>query len=287
MKKSTPLFLLSIFWLLIFSIAEGQNPVPLPDTNATWCCGQFFTGWFPPRDTTFYYYQSTGYTTINDTSYIRINGGSRLLREHDRKIFCRYGEDENEFLLYDFNLNVGETMSVPQHDYTTIHYYDGIVQNVDSLLIGSRYHKRIFIDALGWNDFRFIEGIGSEQGLFYCELPWVDWRGVMTCFSANDTIYSTDGSGEISTGNCLPSVNIVPHIPEQIRVYPNPANNVIFISGHSSQVFKLFDIYGNLLLETRSPKIDISVLSPGLYILKVFDNNAGLKTQVKLVKANQ
>ena len=61
-----------------------------------------------------------------------------------------------------------------------------------------------------------------------------------------------------------------------IKVYPNPANQYLYINSDSS--IKKIDIYnsvGNLVLsETNvNEKIDVSILNAGLYIVKVYTND--------------
>ena len=109
------------------------------------------------------------------------------LREADQRVYFRFSDETEEFMLYDFSLNVGDIMYLPIANYQYISYEMGWVVWVDSVLIGTKYHRKIHINS-SWMDVAFIEGVGSTQGLLYCEIPWVDWYGFLNCFSINDVV---------------------------------------------------------------------------------------------------
>lgn len=73
----------------------------------------------------------------------------------------------------------------------------------------------------------------------------------------------------------------VPEIAtETFKVYPNPVQNLLYISGNASTPYPyaLFTIDGRLLLNgevQNGEPVDVSGLSSGFYILKV--NNTSLK----------
>jgi hypothetical protein len=95
-----------------------------------------------------------------------------------------------EFMMYNFDIDIGDTVLVPQ--YANGPYSTGYVEEADSLLIGTEYHKRYFIQCWEWHSMHIIEGVGSDLGLIYFDIPWVDVYGDLYCFSLNDTIFSTD-----------------------------------------------------------------------------------------------
>ncbi|HQQ51452.1 MAG TPA: T9SS type A sorting domain-containing protein, partial [Spirochaetota bacterium] len=65
-----------------------------------------------------------------------------------------------------------------------------------------------------------------------------------------------------------------------INIYPNPVNNILFISGLSDAKNELvvYDIYGRLIIEKQTNgtngSIDVSSLSDGVYNLRI-KNEAG------------
>ena len=58
-----------------------------------------------------------------------------------------------------------------------------------------------------------------------------------------------------------------------IKVYPNPANNIMLISGlsHSTKI-SIYDMFGNLILSDHhvENQIDVSNLSAGVYVIKIW-----------------
>jgi hypothetical protein len=64
--------------------------------------------------------------------------------------------------------------------------------------------------------------------------------------------------------------------PAEIRVYPNPTDGIIVISGLSEQVrVDIFSVHGVLLISDNNvdSKIDISGFKPGIYFLKIMYSN--------------
>ena len=157
-----------LLWLLLSGVSSiyAQSYIPFPTSNTTWRDGTFFTsGW--QIDTSYRYFRTAGDISINDTLYTIISSENAIhfgyLREDNMKVYFRYGIDSDEFMLYDFSLNVGDTIILPIVNNQYIMHEMGWVYMVDSILIGSDYHRKIHIQS--WIEVVFIEGIGSAQGL--------------------------------------------------------------------------------------------------------------------------
>jgi len=264
-----------IIFALSCSAVFGQSMIPIPASNATWTMDfqvelPFQNVSHNPR-----YFKSRNDTLINGLHYTIIDQLNDpvyycLLRQDSAKYYCTYAGDTTEFLLYDFTLQAGDTAHLPIGGT----YMDFVVTAVDSILIGNHYHKRIRIPGNYGVDNDFIEGIGSMQGLFYNEVPWVDWWANLSCFSRNDTIFAIDGSGTYSLGNCWQTVSIT----------PNPAQDIITIAGTEVKQAELYDISGRRLLECACNSIDLQAYNEGVYILKVTDFNNSA-TVLKVLKS--
>ena len=77
------------------------------------------------------------------------------------KIFFIYQSQNTDSLLFDYNLNVGDTVKgilAPLFSYA-------FVTSIDSVIINSQYHKRWNLDYCSGYSFYFIQGIGSNLGL--------------------------------------------------------------------------------------------------------------------------
>jgi hypothetical protein len=115
-----------------------------------------------------------------------------------------------ECLLYDFKLGVGDTVTGCYNPGSCI-----IVSSVDSVLIGSNYRKRI---NLATNPpYSLIEGIGSTAGLLEPLCPF-EYIANLICFSQNGQTLYPD-----TVTDCILTTQI-PEIPEVeiASVHPNP-----------------------------------------------------------------
>jgi len=259
----------------IFSLAKtnGQNYIPFPTENTTWeTVTQFMDPWNPSYS--YDYSKTNGDTIINGQQYTiitRLNYPSCFIRENNGLVYCKYSNnspfDTTEFLLYNYNLQLGDTMQIAIADYELM-FTTGHVDYIDSILIGSIYHKKIGIS--GWHHIDFIEGIGSLQGLLYPEIPWVDWMSDLTCFSRNDTIFSITGGGATYAGNCWQFVDIQEQETNKIIVSPNPTNDFLRICGPPISKAELYTINGQKILETKLQNIKLVDYERGIYVLKVY-----------------
>jgi hypothetical protein len=264
----------------------SQTYHPFPDSNAAWCDERYDNAW-PSSNYFYFFYKTNGKTAINDTVYTIISDNYDqvrcYLREENKKVFCRITPDDPEFVLYDFDLDIGDTVILHQcYDAS----YTGYVAGIDSLLIGDQFHKRYFIQCWEWLSFYFTEGIGSDAGLLYCDLPWVDFYGNLYCFSLNDTIYKTNGSGEQSPGNCWQYIGVPEIASEQIEVYPNPVKDYIFVSYDKKCRLELYDLAGKQCRNALSDFLNVSDLEQGMYYLRVYSLSGIVLNQYKIVKLN-
>lgn len=200
---------------LVLRVAHGQTNVyhPFPDSNAIWNveADAYYGGQCPPPpstnpvlvDYTFSEFLQ-GDTTINNYIYHKIYM-SGYVHEHCqfgnfvnnwnyfnnvyegayrqdtllKKIFFYYSN--TEWLLYDFNLNVGDTLFGYQR-------CGEVVSSIDSVLIGNNYRKRFNLSNT-FTPHSIIEGIGSTAGLLgqHCSFEYFSY---LTCFVQNgQTLY--------------------------------------------------------------------------------------------------
>jgi hypothetical protein len=278
-------FYFTLLFIVLYN-SEAETQLPFPLYNSTWMvyiesCELFSSGFTP------IYYQTSGDTIISGKKYSIIDKSDFnkyfFLREENGLVYCKYNvqtlNDTSEFVLYNFNLNVGENIKLPMRG-NPIKYDDGIVLNIDSVMINNQLHKRIIIDT--WISLIIIEGVGSLQDLIYPDINWVDECRNLTCFSMNDTIFSTYGDNNFSIGNCRKKLDVnnkkaIPHI------YPNPSKDYIEIEGIQMKKFMLFDFLGQKLLEGTNSRISLQNLSKGYYILRVYMMDNVLK-EIKVIK---
>lgn len=68
------------------------------------------------------------------------------------------------------------------------------------------------------------------------------------------------------------------------KVFPVPAENNIFIEADGFQKAEIYSVTGQKVMESLQQKVDISALSSGVYVLKVFDKEGNSNSQRMVVK---
>jgi len=270
----------------------GQSNVSFPTDSALWTMDTQTEGMsFPPQ--TFHdisNYKTNGDTLINGNLFTIISSQSDpkycFTREANGLVYCKYNPSSNfdttQFILYNFNLVQGDTLSLPIAGFS-INYYPSSVYSVDSILIGNQLHKRIRIN--GWIPLDFVEGVGAIQGLMYPEIPLVDYWGDLTCFSRNDTIFSTSDNGQYNLGKCWYETNINKEKDQVISIYPNPTSGNVYVKSKQRVNVELFNIYGEKLAETKNNILHLQNYEEGIYLLKLSYTD-GKIIKRKVIKQN-
>lgn len=286
--------------ILMSTMAFSQDYFPFPDSNAIW--NSQYGGYYgSPKER----FGLIGDTTLNNQDYkkvYRIVDDSTLnfdnmtyfaaIRENDiKQVFVKLTDFEDEILIYDFSLNVGDTMfSNSPSGY--LNYDNCIITGIDSIeLENNQFRRRFRINETYYTQDYWIEGIGSMGGFFnpimeyiigsYCEL---------TCFKDNETaIYVNNPECDKCFCTLLTPVEEFEKGKDFINIYPNPTTNELTIdikkeNGISS--IKIFNSYGKQLENRESnsfpTKMNIDYLPNGVYIIKVdIENNSYIRKIIK------
>lgn len=193
-------------------------------------------------------------------------------RSENRKVYFVPKDSMNQFLLYDFSVEVGDT--IPQ---VYFEYFNGggefltdyAIYNIDTIFINGNPHKRI-------ND-NWVEGIGNLQG-FLLE-PYVNvsqYRVELTCMSINNARYFPMQG----TDPCPLDLSTSEELLNKIVLSPNPAFDFITIDGiETACEVTIHSISGNQIQCPRkgNNEIEIKQLPAGMYFMQLTFNN---KTQV-------
>src|SRR5439155_16874185 len=97
----------------------------------------------------------TGFCDGNGVGY----KGATRQDINNRKVFFISPADITEQLLYDFNLQVGDTIKGYLNRFT---FMPDTIQSIDSILVGTSFRKTWKLPCYNIN---IIEGIGSTYGL--------------------------------------------------------------------------------------------------------------------------
>ena len=191
----------------------------------------------------------------------------------NRKVFIIPPAAATEELLYDFTMQVGDTVKGYIENYLNT---KDIVENIDTVLVGNNYRKRWKINS-GYSIY-FIEGIGSTYGLVeYSPGTIVDGPDFsISCFRQNSiTIYPDT----ITNCELITSVKPIEIQNNQLRIYPNPSNGSFTIEFDESLAIKeirLTDLLGKIVFQQQTDnrtKIEITNLRNEIYILTIIDKN--------------
>lgn len=101
-----------------------------------------------------------------------------------------------------------------------------------------------------------------------------------TLLITSESQYSTDGG---KSWNKLENVERYSSNYDEIRIYPNPANEKIYIRNAENPNVKIYRLDGTLVLEnTFSDIIDISQIPSGTYFVKIGSDKLNIKVLVKI-----
>ncbi len=235
-------------------------------------------------------YTMIGDTTINNKNYeilferelynfnVYSDGVKGWIREDNNVIFFR--EDSVDHILYDFNVNIGDTIQWWGLDTNPSSPMYFIVSTVDSITIKNEPRKRIGFD-LAPNDSLVIEiayvieGVGSDRGL----LPhygYFESGGGLDCYMEKDTFLFS----RYTFSDCTTMSTKKIFTQKEINIAPNPSNYQIEISIEdylTNGRIEVYDLNGKRVIQERfegnRQVLNITELESGLYILLIKTEN--------------
>ncbi len=282
-----------LYGILISAMVFSQDYFPFPASNAIW--NSRYGGYYgSPKER----FGLIGDTTFNNQDYkkiYRIVDDSTLnfdnmtffaaIRENDTKqVFVKLTYFEDEILIYDFSLNIGDTV-ISNSPNGYLHHDICVIADIDSVeLENNQYRKRFKIND--WAQDYWIEGIGSIDGLFHPIKEYIIGTYChLLCLKDNDTaVYINNPECEKCFCTLLTPVEELEKVKEYITIYPNPATNDLTIDFKFEKgmaIIKLFNIYGKLLENRTSNsfpiKMNIDYLPNVIYIVQIDINNDSFK----------
>ncbi len=294
--------ILSILLLFYSLSTTSQTSVyhPFPDSSALWNFQrEIFCQFFLSYE--HYSIQITGDTTINNQTYHVLNtrsittdnpscfgwggiGYRGAIRQDTvlKKIYYVQPTDSVEQLLYDFNLQVGDTVRGFTQEGV---FSPDIVLEIDSILIGSDYRKRWFINS-GYGIY-MIEGVGCTNGLIELS-PGNIIDGItssLSCFSQNNvTLYPFP----TYTCNLVDLVNNIDG--SKILISPNPFHSETKIFFDPDFLFSDLSVYNSMGRLVKSERINGGAyylflrnsLTEGMYFINL-NSDKGKTYSAKLI----
>lgn len=297
MKK---FYLLSVI-LLIFAIGYSQTYKPMLKENKTWETGYYIP--FQSIPTTDYYiFYLNGDTLVDGNHYYKLFGRDtviagnplpltypsisqftgKLIREDTltKQIFGRTLGDTSELIIYDFSVNVGDTMRSVQWGMTSgpPPYSHAIVDSIKPYVLNNGETSKIYyVNPLDFGVLTFpffvIEGVGGCNGFYY------PFQGVFED-GANLTCVKDNGVELYSNGICGTILSIYDNefVETALNIFPNPTNgNELFISGENISTIEILNLQGQLIktieASTNEVLINIANQAKGIYFVKAQFND--------------
>jgi hypothetical protein len=204
----------------------------------------------------------------------------------DRPPFC-YNELSTLLYLFDNKFQLAEN----QHGIKTFNNHDTIKvlneewwldNNFEYLIVnisGASFYNDNWLNKI--NSFIGFRILGSQDTIS----GWIK----LSVYSFNNIeIYETFCQSEITIDTTIinKTTNISNNQVDNIKLYPNPANDFLFIDGLENMIFStsIYNLQGQKIMneECSKNKIDISNLHDGLYFIKIIkDDKYFLKTIIK------
>jgi hypothetical protein len=252
--------------------------------------------------------EHTSLGIIEDNAYLYHQFQLGLIREDTvtGKVWKRASLSDEEVLIMDMSLNIGDTMYLSQTNFYGLVYEDGnqgyaLVQNI----FYNEYGKNIELNCHTNNplttDFsteesiplRFIEGIGPNYSMFYGFIFYPE-NTYLVCSYKDDTLAFTNTEFNTCDSTIFWEVgqNSGPLFNKDAQAFycfPNPNNGTfnILCSNNFSGELEIIDLAGNTIftktiLNSTSINLSAPDLKNGIYII-VLKNNLQSK-RIRLVK---
>lgn len=226
--------------------------------------------------------------TYREVQYDHLGNGNVLtygyMREEDRKVYYRQGQESPEFVLYDFGLQIGDSLAI-YDDGEYAEYLKVTAIREDYLIFEQRTTYMLNPDFGQSPDYCYDygndvwhEGIGSERGVVFRFDGSLGSDEMLLCY--HEDYYLIYGGG-----NCNQSNLSVEENEDEIEdlVFPNPTTGVLNIAMKDFRNVELFNSMGQRVLQSHETALDLNNLPAGVYFLKLTDNQ-GAVTMRSVVK---
>ena len=194
--------------------------------------------------------------------------------------------DEKQLLTLDFDEHVTEILdqdwvgtSWVNDERTTYIYEDGVFTNKNV----EDWNGSAWEDDLAF-EYEYVDGNAKHGECFEKEAG--QWT------PADDDIEMAFGYGAKSNEYYGYRVDIqyvdLTQVGENTTasfvVYPVPAQDVLFIETDSFQKAEIYSLSGQKVMESLRDRMNVSALSSGMYLIKVYDREGGCSSQRFVVK---
>ncbi|MBA3664509.1 MAG: T9SS type A sorting domain-containing protein [Bacteroidetes bacterium] len=287
--------LIFIIILFTFKPAKSQH---LIDTTKLWnvykCNGAFFWGCYTKT------YKFFSDSTIGSLKYSKLYetfdstntnwNYTALLREDTltKKVFWR--SNNNESLLYDFNLNVGDTAKVVSSWGNTSCPYSMIVDSIKYNTYFGKVRKQFYFNAPTFYGHKetWIEGIGNTWGLLDNKVAvcTTDYGPRLICYKEKSSLRYFDNY----FSKCHQSTvgfKENDFVLNNIKVYPNPShgNFIIDTGSNYEKNITIKDELGQTIFEIKNDKesVAVSLSQKGVFFISIWHSKGNWSGKIVLL----
>jgi len=295
MKHSATAF--TIIFLNLFCPCRAQNFEFIPDTNAYWTINTFVISATVPLP----HYGVKGDTVISGHTYYQIHqSNDSSWNEANTTYFCAVRQNQDqwlfmpksdtaEYLLYDFNVVIGDTVTI--HNPWTTSWVPNVkvkVASIDSVLINGVYKTRVGVQDFFVNQTSeyWIEGVGSTNGLIYSGFKGLEWHYQLICFHKDDTLqYINSPNDDCYYANGLSVAEL--EGTEPAYLFPNPGRGLfnLQLNDLKGADIEIYNMNGERLYLEREVNAPIYEFEfdhpPGVYLMYLHAESA--TTYLKMV----
>ena len=268
-------------------IDTANQVFPLPDEQPKWETITTLTTY--PESITTKEYEIVKDTLIDFYHYSKLSNEAGYYRLSGHRVYYKLNADDKEYLLYDFDLDVNETVTcgLNLNNPEAVNEVEFRVEEIDSVKFEDGKHKRLRMkfwpnpespDDAFYMDW--IEGIGSTTHPFYpsISLGVPGSTSELLCYHRDGAkVYQNPGYS-----NCDVTTGLGHALSDSDDYVIRPSKDVLKIESRNGRIswflYKIFNTTGKLLKEgeTESGMVNISDLTPGVYIISLEDKE-GLK----------
>ncbi|MBL7921034.1 MAG: T9SS type A sorting domain-containing protein [Bacteroidia bacterium] len=284
---------------------RSQTYKPFPNDSATWGFHKS-----NPSGPTYVREIVKGDTVLGEKNYhkaysnVNTNSLVGFYREFGKKIYAKVYlyPDTSEILIYDFNLNAGDTFYDKRYDpnLSQSFYYKYVLNNITTTTLTTDVRKQYNFNFVGYQgtsssysnlggacNFFWIEGIGSLKGIFNNRAQGEGTLCHVAALVSNASFVTLQcfehKSIQYMSNSCI-TLNQKEITDELVfKLYPNPANEFLNFEPYTDYADNKVLIYnsiGQLVKEEIINKnyVDVKDLPAGVYLLHLLNSERNNKS---------
>jgi len=220
------------------------------------------------------------------------------IREEGKKVFFYTERCDKEYLMYDFNLNVGDEVVLvdPRYPFSLFNYgdcelteddlneYKFKVTDIDSVEYNQVKRKRLKLNYRYPYPYLYdfwVEGIGCMRGITYHRAQQISGaRQLKDCYESDELIFVNE-----NPEFCWVSSTGVSNVQQNLINIFTDGQNILHIINAKDIPFTIYDVLGrknhSVFPICNNYQTNISFLPKGLYIVSNNAKNINFKIVIK------